>query len=83
MNKLNKFENENKSLKYLIEEYNKIIEKENNIKNLEKKMNDIDKFKYELFFDVNKKVNKANLFIDKYNEIILNKEKKIIQNNLI
>ena len=83
MNKLNKFENENKSLKYLIEEYNKIIEKENNIKNLEKKMNDIDKFKYELFFDVNKKVNKANLFIDKYIEIILKKEKKIRQNNLI
>ena len=83
MNKLNKFENENKSLKYLIEEYNKIIEKENNIKNLEKKMNDINKFKYELFFDVNKKVNKANLFIDKYIEIILKKEKKIRQNNLI
>jgi len=83
MNKLNKFENENKSLKYLIEEYNKIIEKENNIKNLEKKINDIDKFKYELFFDVNKKVNKANLFIDKYIEIILKKEKKIRQNNLI
>ncbi len=83
MNKFNKFENENKSLKYLIEEYNKIIEKENNIKNLEKKMNDIDKFKYELFFDVNKKVNKANLFIDKYIEIILKKEKKIRQNNLI
>ena len=83
MNKLSEFENENKSLKYLIEEYNKIIEKENNIKNLEKKMNDINKFKYELFFDVNKKVNKANLFIDKYIEIILKKEKKIRQNNLI
>jgi len=83
MCKLNKLENENKDLKYLIEEYNKIIEKENNIKNLEKKMNEIEKFKYELFFDINKKVNKANLFIDKYNEIILNKEKKIIQNNLI
>jgi hypothetical protein len=83
MNKFNKFENENKSLKYLIEEYNKIIEKENNIKNLEKKMKEIDKFKYELFFDVNKKVKKANLFIDKYNEIILKKEKKIKQKNLI